>query len=656
MRIHLYMVALAATIWAAPCLAQDSSHPPVEAFATLPTISDPVLSPDGKYLAMIQDYKGRPAATIRQLDSLAAPPVVIPYTDGFIVGVDWANDHRLLITINLNARVLGDDVNPWFRTVAIDPDGQNPVVLFKNQTEARDINYSASIVADLALNDPDHIYMPLFSPGMYLMEVWEPPHSRLFRVDVNSGNAVPVVGGTKDTVSWVMDGSGNVAARVDQTKSPLTDHVLVYTPDKDWREIASVDASQGKGFRILGLSSDGKSLVMHTAPSDGGPSGYALMSLADGKITGFTSDPLFDLSGVLRDPWSGRVIGTSVIAHDEQDTYFDAKYQEMQGALNDTFQGLSAHALHWDLAFDRIIVSVDGPVTPPTYYLFTPNTHRFQTLGHTYSQLKAPDLGQIRVYDYKARDGLNIPAYLTLPPNKEAKNLPVVILPHGGPQARDDMSFDWESQFLANRGYAVLRPNFRGSSGYGRKFEAAGYGQWGLKMQDDVTDGVKKLIADGIADPKRICIVGGSYGGYAALAAAAFTPDLYACAAAWAPVTDLRQMLLTDKHDAGGEDSWLISAEQIYIGDRSKDADKLDAASPAENAAKITAPVLLMHGEADATVRIDQSEAMEQALHRAGKKVTFIRIPKETHHMQAQDTRVRWLSELEKFLKENIGN
>ena len=657
MTIRLHTIALAAVFVLSPSVAQAPAPtlPPVEAFATLPTISDPAISPDGKYLALIQDYKGRPAATIRQLDSLATPPAVIPYNDGFIVGVGWANDHRLLITINLNDRVLGDNVNPWFRTIAIDPDGQNGVVLFKNQTEARDINYSASEIADLAPDDPDHIYMPLFAPGTYLMEIWEPPHSRLFRVDVNSGNALPVVGGTKNTVSWVMDGSGNVVARMDQTKDPLVDHILVYKAG-DWREIASTDASEAKGFRIFGLSSDGKSLVMHTAPSDGGPSGYALMSLADGKITGFTSDPLFDLSGGLRDPWSGRVIGTSITAHLEKDSYFDPKFQAMQNTLNDAFPGLSARALHWDRALDRIIVSVEGPVKPPAYYLFTPNTNRFQALGHTYSQLKASDLGQIRVYDYKARDGLNIPAYLTLPPNKEAKNLPVVILPHGGPMARDKMSFDWESQFLANRGYAVLRPNFRGSSGYGRKFEAAGYGQWGLKMQDDVTDGVKKLIADGIADPKRICIVGGSYGGYAALAAAAFTPDLYACAAAWAPVTDLRQMLLTDKHDSGGEDSWLISAEQLYIGDRSKDADKLDAASPAENAAKIKIPVLLMHGEADATVRIDQSEIMERALRRAGKKVTFIRIEKETHHMQAQATRIRWLSELEKFLKENIGN
>ena len=145
----------------------------------------------------------------------------------------------------------------------------------------------------------------------------------------------------------------------------------------------------------------------------------------------------------------------------------------------------------------------------------------------------------MKPYPYKARDGLDIPAYLTLPPGKAPKNLPVVVMPHGGPDYRDYIGFDWMAQFFANRGYAVLQPNFRGSSGYGHKFTEAGLHQWGLKMQDDISDGVKKLIADGIANPKRVCIVGASYGGYAALAGATFTPDLYACAVSFAGISDL---------------------------------------------------------------------------------------------------------------------
>ena len=528
-------------------------------------------------------------------------------------------------------------------------------MLFANKQEARDINYSASEIAGFAVNDPDHIYMPLYSGGGIVLGSYADPVISMFRVDVNTGRADYVEHGGAHTREWIMDGYGNMVARLDQTRDPLVDHLLAYTPGQDWHEIASTDATKGHGFGVAGLSLDGKSIVLHAVSDGTGTAGLIQLSLADAKESDVYFNPLYDISGALSDPWTFRVVGAAAIGHLERDFYFDPKLQAIQTQLENYFPGLAVHALAWDRALDKVVVGVDGPTTPQTFYLFRPQTNQVERLGRNYSQLRSSDLGEMRVYNYKARDGLEIPAYLTLPPGKTAKNLPVVILPHGGPMERDDMSFDWESQFLANRGYAVLRPNFRGSSGYGRKFLEAGYGQWGLKMQDDITDGVNKLIADGIADSKRVCIVGSSYGGYAALAGAAFTPDLYACAAAWAPVTDLRQFLSTRSQDFGS-DSAMISSWEHFIGDRWSDSAKLDAASPEENAAKIKAPILLMHGEADATVRIDQSEEMDRALRRAGKRVTFVRVPKETHYMQAADTRIRWLTELEKFLKENIGN
>ena len=261
----------------------------------------------------------------------------------------------------------------------------------------------------------------------------------------------------------------------------------------------------------------------------------------------------------------------------------------------------------------------------------------------------------MKPYPYKARDGLDIPAYLTLPPNRAPKNLPTIIYPHGGPATRDQLTFDWIAAFLASRGYAVLQPNFRGSSGYGEKFEIDGYGQWGLKMQDDVTDGVKKLIADGISDPKRICIMGASYGGYAALEGAASTPDLYACAVSFAGVSDLRKFLETRANDFGWS-SWMISTWYRYIGDRSDDKAKLDEASPALHADRVKCPILLMHGAKDITVRIDQSEAMRDALLSKGKSVRFVPFDTDNHYMELADTRIRFLREVEAFLAKNIGN
>lgn len=626
-----------------------SPLPPVEAFGALPAMSSPALSPDGKHLALIQSRSGRPVATVWTLDPPGSAPIIIPYEKGFIVGVRWVNDHRLMLTINLNAGIWGNGPDAWYRGVIVDADGQNPAVLFNNIQDKYYASGSTATVLDLALSDPDNIYMPLVANyGM----INSPDYRyRVFQVNVNTGRAQMVVNGGSNTTRFFMDGAGNVIARKDLTEKPLTDHVLAY--HDGWREIASLDASDGHAFGIVGLSMDGKSLVVAGRYADNsGTEGLGLMSLADGKQTDFYFDPLYDVPGAVKDAWTDRIVGAYYVSHASNQVFFDLALKQVHDKLETDFPGMSVLLQTWDAARNKFVFSIEGPRQPLTYYLYNQQAKTLQKLGRTYVNLVPTDLGEVRIYDYTARDGLKIPAYLTVPPGKETKKLPVVILPHGGPMERDDMDFDWESQFLASRGYAVLRPNFRGSNGYGLPFQKAGYGQWGLKMQDDVTDGVKKLIADGIADPKRICIVGASYGGYAALAGGMSAPDLYACVAALAPVTDINALL----SKTGDQDTWLSSAERMYIGDRWKEAQKMDDVSPAKHADKFKAPVLLMHGEVDSTVPVQQSEVMEQALKKAGKKVTFIRVPNETHYLQAQETRVRWLTELEKFLKANIGN
>ncbi|MDR3528707.1 MAG: S9 family peptidase [Rhizomicrobium sp.] len=652
MKFCVYSAVFFAVL-ATASLAQ--TKPSIEAFATLPAADAPSLSPDGKHLALIQVLAGRPAATIWKLGE-TKPQLIIPFDDGFIVGAVWANDHRILVTINTNEKVYGEDVTPWLRTASIDIDTRQLIIMFSDKQDARDYNYSASTIIDRTPDDPDHVYMPLYFGAGTLGEFYNEPTNTVFRVDVNTGKSQFVERGGKDTRFWVMDGKGNVVARRDRSKDPLVDHILANTPGKDWHEIASTDATGGRGYSLWGLSEDGKSVVIKDDFTSTDTRGLATLALDDGKESELFVNPKYDVDGAISDPWSGRVIGAALTTHLSHPYYFSAPLQAMQKALDDYFPGNTVYAQTWDRARKKVVVLVDGPVTPPSYYLIDLESHAVQRLARAYPQLQESDLGQMRVYNYAARDGLEIPAYLTLPPGKAPKNLPVVILPHGGPMARDSMAFDWMRQFLANRGYAVLQPNFRGSAGYGIKFKEAGYGQWGLKMQDDVTDGVKKLIADGIADPKRICIVGASYGGYAALAGAAFTPELYACAASWAGVTDLHKMLKTDLHESGGTEknnAWM-SASARYVGQLNDTT--LDAHSPALHVDKIKAPILLMHGEDDYTVRIDQSEEMENALRLAHKKVAFVRIPKETHYMQTTNSRLRWLTELEKFLKENIGD
>jgi dipeptidyl aminopeptidase/acylaminoacyl peptidase len=234
------------------------------------------------------------------------------------------------------------------------------------------------------------------------------------------------------------------------------------------------------------------------------------------------------------------------------------------------------------------------------------------------------------------------------------RNLPLVVLVHGGPTARDDFEFDWWASFLASRGYAVLQPNFRGSSGYGAAWEEAGYREWGRLMQTDVEDGALVLGRNGIADPERICIVGGSYGGFAALAGAALTPERYACAAAIAGVSDL-PMMLSNVAIAIGSQSMPSDWWGMLIGDRREDGAALRAVSPAHQAANVRAPVLLIHGANDTVVPIAQSRRMADALRSAGKDVRLVEYPGEDHWLSDATTRIAMLRELETFLAAHLG-
>ena len=271
-----------------------------------------------------------------------------------------------------------------------------------------------------------------------------------------------------------------------------------------------------------------------------------------------------------------------------------------------------------------------------------------------YARADIPKSAVAGVYsiEYIARDGLTIPAILTVPPGMELSselNLPTIILPHGGPASYDDIQFDWWAQYFANRGYLILQPNFRGSSGFGAAFQTAGNGEWGKAMQNDITDGVEQMILAGFSDEDRICIMGASYGGYAALAGGAYTPDLYKCIVAVAPVTDLNDMLVEEKRQHGSN-HWVVDywEEAMANGEVSRSA--LQAISPARSAETFQAPVLLIHGKDDTTVRITQSYKMEDALEDAGKSVEFIKLDDGDHWMTRGENRLATLKAIDAFM------
>jgi dipeptidyl aminopeptidase/acylaminoacyl peptidase len=294
---------------------------------------------------------------------------------------------------------------------------------------------------------------------------------------------------------------------------------------------------------------------------------------------------------------------------------------------------------------------------PPAYWLYNTDTKQLSKLGESRPAINPKQMGRQQVIRYKARDGLEIPALLTLPPGGTKTGLPMVVLVHGGPWVRGS-SWHWnpQTQFLASRGYAVLEPEFRGSTGFGAKHFMAGWKQWGLTMQNDVADGTRYVIDKGIVDPKRICIAGASYGGYATLMGLVNDPDLYKCGINWVGVTDINLMYNGSwSHSSDMSDEWKQYGMPDMIGDQVKDAAQLKATSPIEQAARITQPLLLAYGGVDERVPIYHGKLFRDAVTKTNKNVEWIEYPEEGHGWRLPKNNYDFWTRVEKFLDQNIG-
>ena len=328
--------------------------------------------------------------------------------------------------------------------------------------------------------------------------------------------------------------------------------------------------------------------------------------------------------------------------------------QRQWAAVRRAFPDAVVRIETWSDDRSKLILKVEGKTAGAAYYMLDAATKHADWLAIEYTTIEPDDIGETRAIEYKAADGLTIPAYLTLPRGAVAKGLPLVVLPHGGPGARDDPGFDWWAQGLASRGYAVLQPQFRGSTGFGEPFHAAGFGEWGRKMQTDLSDGVAHLAADGTIDPKRVCIVGASYGGYAALAGVTLQHGIYRCAASLAGPADLRAMLAYEETRTGGTKNGTMRFWQRFMGATSPSDRMLDAISPLKLAAKVDVPMLLIHGVDDTVVPFAQSKAMAAALTRAGHPATLVTLPGEDHWLSRGVTRTAMLRATVDFLGLNL--
>lgn len=614
--------------------------PGADVFGALPKAGIGRLSPDGKHLAVVQPTNGRDVVAIYDLTKMNVPPHTVALEEARAENILWPNNDRLICVFRANLKQKwSKDIYSWSRSISVDVNGEHAALLMHDQPFLK-FNLSGSMIEGLSAEDPNHIYMAAF------LRHDREASADLFRVDVTSGDSDRVLLGSPQTNQYLMDGHGHVLGQVQQY-SDLTDHVFIAGKD-----VFSFDAKGGRGLAIDGLTAgDNPSFVVRKV-SPQGTTGLYPWTPSGGYGAALFENPNYDLDDTIADERTDRIIGVTYIDDTEKVKYFDPNMQRIQTSLEKAFPGQTVSILSKDDAGTEYVIRTEGPRNPPVLSLFTTSNHQVNIIQEAYDSLAPGDLGEVRSYPFKARDGLDIHAYLTLPPGRSPHSLPTVIFPHGGPEDRDRISFDWWAQFMASRGYAVLQPNYRGSSGYGWDFVKAGDGEWAGKVQYDVQDGIKKLIADGIADPKKICIVGASYGGYMALAGATFSPDLYQCAVSYAGVSDLAH----DIYTGTTFESENISIWKRRMGVGLKGSPDLDDQSPAMHADQVKIPILLIHSEKDVTVPIEQSEIEEKALKRAGKNVEFVRLAGDDHYLELADARIRMLKELDRFLAAHIGN
>jgi dipeptidyl aminopeptidase/acylaminoacyl peptidase len=643
------------TLWLSLAwVSAGASQPPAEAFGRTPAFSRIAMSPDGRSIAIDQVTDDGSAIVILDIGQKQPRRVIEIDPEQKLRDVAWASNQYLLIDVSAAVNLAGPPstraTREIWRTMAVRVDSGSPQWMLGD--DRRGTLTGARVLA--AIPERKALTMSAwdFAETRYRRAIGsnlaDPRRdsgwvSTLFDVDIDTGKGRVVERGTPYTLAWLVNAEGRAIAR-SEWRSGTSEFTVLARPRSRWRRIFR---SHNPGLSLSGTTSDGKAIV--------GISGYedsdftrAWKIPVDGSPPSVLFElPASDVTDAISDPYTGIVVGFRSGGAIPAPHWIDAALDQQQWTLDKAFPGRQVNVLQRSKDGRRALVSAESPSHPPVCYLVDFDAATADLVGEAYPELAGVRMGEMEVIEYVTRDEVLLPAYLTVPPGAQAEHLPLVVMPHGGPEARDAFGFDWWSQFLATRGYAVLRPQFRGSTGFGRAHRTAGYRQWGKRMQDDVTDGVRYLIARGIADPERICIVGASYGGYAALAGAALTPDLYACAASVNGVADLPSML-GHEHSRGGDHSNTLAYWKQHIGPATD--PQLARVSPARAADQIRVPVLLMHGVEDTVVPISQSESMAEALQEAGKAYALVRLPGEDHWLSRDQTRTLVLKELETFL------
>jgi dipeptidyl aminopeptidase/acylaminoacyl peptidase len=632
---------------------------PHAAFFQNTALSHVKLSPDGRYLSMVVSSEGkRDRLGVLTLADMSMKAVA-QFGNLDVRDAEWVDSERLVFNTR-DAQVGAGDAVYAPGLFAVNRDGSEHrqlVHVRKDKKTSVGSNISQHML-------PTNTYMlsqrgAQNSPFVYVRSVSydynEARDTKLLRLDTLSGKSVSVPH-PPNPRQWLLDHKGEPRLVISIDKSIQTIHYRE-PGSEDWRKVAEFDVyKDGRGtLAPLGFGPDGKLYVSARATGTDHSALYTF-DLGTGQLS---KEPLLALTGF---DFTGslvfgkeRLLGVHYTTDADATQWYDPAMKASQAAIDAVLPNTVNHlSVPQHGATPWILVKSHSDVQPTVYRLYNSQTKAMAKIGETHPKIDPARMATQDPVRYKARDGLEIPAYLTLPQG-DKKNLPMVVLVHGGPYLRgSEWGWNAQAQFLASRGYAVLQPEFRGSTGYGDKHYRAGWKQWGLAMQNDIADGARWAIAEGYADAKRICIAGASYGGYATLMGLLNDPDLFQCGINWVGVTDIELMY---KWTPDGD---LSSGYRQYgmpdlVGDRVKDAAQLKATSPVQQAARITRPVMLAYGGADRRVPIEHGKTFYEAVKATNKDVEWVVYWDEGHGWTLPANRIDFWTRVEKFLDKHIG-
>jgi dipeptidyl aminopeptidase/acylaminoacyl peptidase len=631
----LFQASLGASalLFAAPASAQDAelTAPSAADFGALPVLSAPRISPDGSHVAAKGLIQGKPMVLVVDIstDQRTVRTMRLPEKHQ-LEWLRWAGNDRILVSLSRADKFMDEDVRLTRIAVLDLKTGKQMLIGPKEQ----------------GVDGDDLIFVD--RAGQFALLSTQPTifeYPAVYRVELDTGKSRRIVDAQENVWEWFADSTGVVRAGVGAMG---TKWWVVYRSD--------ASGSFKRSIRRDANSTDNG--LQQLAVIAGSDQGYAV---ADGK-TGhlalyrydFKADQIGEL--VYENPAvdvddfeigdKGELRGVYYTDDKSGIAWFDPELKRVQTRIDRALPGSINRVASMSQDRNRLLVWTGSATDPGAYFVYDRAANHMGALAQPYESMVGKRLSVMEPVRYTARDGLEIRAYLTLPTGRVDKNLPLVVMPHGGPYARDEWGYDSWVQYLASRGYAVLQPNFRGSTGFGRKFVESGTGQWGRGMQDDVDDGVKWLAARGTVDAKRVCIMGASYGGYAAEWAAIRNPELYRCAISFAGVSDVSAQLKYSRKSFTASRYFRNWRERVQ-GDKNFELDQI---SPLRQAARMTVPILIAHGTEDDTVPIKQSRRLHEALVKAGRAHEYVEYEGEAHGFEDPTHATDFLNRVGAFL------